>query len=440
MKRIPNVLFIIGLLVLSIALHLLFIWHPAEVVFDEVHYGKTVNGYLTGQYFFTGHPPLGSQLITLGAWLAGYRTPQFPFDHIGEPLNPPAALALRFASSLAGSLIPLVAYLFLRIIGVPASLSFLAGALVALDNAILTQTRFILVDPFLILFGLLGVCAFFAARKKNYDWRFLLAASAMLTLSIAVKWNGLGFSLLVGAVMFYDLIRALFAQGVRETLLGFYKPIAILALFSPLVYLGVFALHFYLLENPGTGDVFMSKEFLSGEKNLIEKTWELNKTNYETNVKGLTADHPYASKWYTWPLMLRPIYYWAGQDARIYLLGNPVIWWASSGAVVASIFLFLLKTWRRDPVPWILLAGYLASLLPFIGVKRVVFLYHYLTPLIFAIMILVYVISKMKYSRYMFVLLFVSSIIAFLYFAPLTYGLKLTPEQYENRVWLSTWR
>ena len=24
----------------------LFIWHPAEVVFDEVHFGKFVNGYL----------------------------------------------------------------------------------------------------------------------------------------------------------------------------------------------------------------------------------------------------------------------------------------------------------------------------------------------------------------------------------------------------------
>ena len=38
---------------------------PRQVVFDEVHFGKFVNGYITGRYFFDIHPPLGKQLIAL---------------------------------------------------------------------------------------------------------------------------------------------------------------------------------------------------------------------------------------------------------------------------------------------------------------------------------------------------------------------------------------
>ena len=48
--------------------------HTAElqVVFDEYHFGKFVNGYITGEYFFDIHPPLGKLLLCLVAWMGGY--------------------------------------------------------------------------------------------------------------------------------------------------------------------------------------------------------------------------------------------------------------------------------------------------------------------------------------------------------------------------------
>ena len=42
-----------------------------RVIFDEFHFGRFVNGYLTGEYFFDIHPPLGKQLLALGAVLGG---------------------------------------------------------------------------------------------------------------------------------------------------------------------------------------------------------------------------------------------------------------------------------------------------------------------------------------------------------------------------------
>ena len=52
------------ILALSIATHFAFFGHPNETVFDEVHFGKFVSGYYTGEYFFDIHPPLGKLIIT----------------------------------------------------------------------------------------------------------------------------------------------------------------------------------------------------------------------------------------------------------------------------------------------------------------------------------------------------------------------------------------
>ena len=68
------------------------------------------------------------------------------------------------------------------------------------------------------------------------------------------------------------------------------------------------------------------------------------------------------------------------------------------------------------------------------------FLYHYLTGLIFAILILVYLIEKQEHARKIFIGLAVASVAAFIYFAPLSYGLPLSPESYNTRVWLQSWR
>ena len=160
---------------------------------------------------------------------------------------------------------------------------------------------------------------------------------------------------------------------------------------------------------------------------------------YQSNQR-LTATHPYGSQWYTWPFMVRPIFYWVSENSRIYLLGNPVIWWSSTVAILLSLMYV-----TRHKIIRILLGGYVLNLLPFIGIKRVMFLYHYLTALIFAILILVYLIENIQpfdklRARKIFIGLVIASAVAFVYFAPLTYGLPLSPKAYDARVWLPSWR
>ena len=109
-------------------------------------------------------------------------------------------------------------------------------------------------------------------------------------------------------------------------------------------------------------------------------------------------------------------------------------------AISIKYLVLSIKKRRLDKVLTILLAGYAINMLPFVGVKRVMFLYHYLTALIFAILILCYLIDKDKNSRKIFAGITMVAIIAFLFFSPLTYGLSLSDKAYKVRVWFASWR
>ncbi|MFN7088533.1 MAG: phospholipid carrier-dependent glycosyltransferase [Candidatus Paceibacteria bacterium] len=54
-----------AVLSLGLITRFLFIWNPPEVVFDEVHFGKFLYAYFTGEYYFDIHPPLGKLILAL---------------------------------------------------------------------------------------------------------------------------------------------------------------------------------------------------------------------------------------------------------------------------------------------------------------------------------------------------------------------------------------
>ncbi len=442
------------LLALSLAVHFAYFGHPAETVFDEVHFGKFVSGYYTGQYYFDIHPPLGKLMIAGFAKLFDFK-PEFSFAEIGEKFPDKHYLALRFLPSVAGTLLPLVIYLLALELGFSIEAAFTGGILIILENALLVQSRFILMDAFLLLFGFTTLLFYFKYSsaedsRSKLKWGILMAVFGGLAASI--KWTGLTF---IAIPCIIEAIKAAPLFNLKRAL----KMLLFLGL-SFAVYFSFFVIHLHLLNKTGTGDAFMSQGFqktLEGNANqndprletpsLFKKFTELNAEMYRSN-KGLTATHPYSSLWYTWPLMTRPIYYWVRDNAKIYLLGNPIIWWGSTIAIFCLVIFLIAellglntKYLIRNTTSWFLLGGWLFNLLPFIGITRAMFLYHYFTGLIFAILTLTYIIDKTsKNAKAIFIGLIICSVSAFIYFAPLTYGLKLTDKQYDQRVWLQSWR
>jgi Gpi18-like mannosyltransferase/4-amino-4-deoxy-L-arabinose transferase-like glycosyltransferase len=434
-----KIFFIFLLIFLSFLTRFFMIEHPAQVVFDEVHYGKAVNGYLKREYFFTGHPPLGPELITLGAIFGKYKA-NFEFKEIGEKFTDNSYILLRAVPAFFGALIPLVLFFFLKEIGFSDVLAFFASLFLIFENSFLVQSRFILIDTFWIFFGFLGLTLFFISRKKNYTLFYLILSGIFFGLGAAVKWTALSFPLFSVIVFAFDFIKKFFKNNKREIFILFLKASFSLLFCFSLAYFIPFFIHFKVLTKPGPGDAFMSQEFLKGQKNLFEKFLELNKVSYETNVKGMKATHPYSSKFYTWPFLLRPIFYWIDYNQRIYFLGNPILWWSSTFAIFILFILFIFHSKiQKDKRAIFILLGYLTNTVPYLNVERVTFLYHYLPALIFAISSLVYLVSWLKDWKKAIFLILIFVIFSFLYFAPLSYGFPLSPEDYQRRIWLKTW-
>ena len=435
MKKHKGHLLII--LALSITVHFAFFGQPNETVFDEVHFGKFVSGYYTGEYYFDIHPPLGKLMIAGFAKIVDFE-PEYNFTEIGKEFPDKKYLALRFLPAVASTLLPLIIYLLILELGMSRMAAFAGALLIVFDNALLTQSRLILLDPFLLLFGFTSLLFYF---KKKY-----LLMAFFVGLAISIKWTGLSFialPILIEAVKTVKILKT----AIKLTIVSFMAVLRLASFFliSLTIYFGVFALHFALLPNPGSGDAFMKPGFR--ENNVIKNIRDLNVEMYRSNQR-LAASHPYSSQFYTWPLMTRPIYYWVSENSRIYFFGNPIIWWSSTAAVLILLLLRLLRLNLNSNFSTFLLSGYFLNLLPFIGVKRVMFLYHYLTALIFAVLILCYLIDKIhsissgqdKNSRKIFTGIIIISIIAFLFFAPLSYGLPLSEKAYITRVWFASWR
>jgi len=439
-------LIIIIVLLISIGSHFAYFGQPNEAVFDEVHFGKFVSGYLTHEYFFDIHPPLGKLLISGMGKLTRYK-PDFNFANIGEKFPNSGYIWLRLLPTIAGTLLAPVLVLLAFELGFSRWAAFSLGILIAIENGMIVQSRLILIDSFLLLFGFIGLYFYLLYRKNRYRSALLILTGFFCSLSFSVKWTGLSF---LAIVIIFQLVSLLKKPSLRS--LGI--SIISLVIIPLIIYISIFTIHINLLYKSGPGDVFMSQEFkksLIGSSdyqnssiksiNTFQKIIELNIQMYRSNA-GLTAGHPYASKWDTWPIMKRPIFYWSGPDEKIYLLGNPAIWWGSSLAVVVFLILFFTERWWKDSTASLLLLGYVSAYLPFIPVPRVLFLYHYFTPLIFAVMILIFMINKISnpLKNYIFIVFVIIAAAGFLYFSPLTYGLKMSDTQYQQRVWFETWR
>jgi dolichyl-phosphate-mannose--protein O-mannosyl transferase len=68
--------------------------------------------------------------------------------------------------------------------------------------------------------------------------------------------------------------------------------------------------------------------------------------------KDIATPHQYQSYWYTWPIMQRPINCFhlfdkeIGKASRVYLLGNPLVWWFVLACVALSPLCFVLRRVR----------------------------------------------------------------------------------------------
>ncbi|MCS7101106.1 MAG: phospholipid carrier-dependent glycosyltransferase [Burkholderiaceae bacterium] len=445
----------LALFALSALLHFIYFDRPLTVVFDEVYFPKYVMAYLRGEYYFDLHPPLGKLILFVAGWLAGL-DPGFSFAANHLPFPDSSYLVLRVPPRVAGTLLPLVLAALALQLGLSRFAAFAVGLLAALDNALLVMSRFALLDSFLLLFGFSALLLYLQGRTRGWPW--LLAAAASGGAALAVKWTGLAF---VGLILLAEGWAFLQTRAVRHI-----ARIVATAATVAVIYVASFAAHFALGYRSGADDAAMSREFQAtlagnphGADASIEKAgfWrkfvELNRAMLDGHRRTVER-HPYASQWYDWPFMMRSVDFWAdhkdGSIAHVYLLGNPAVWWSAGYAILfllvnfpPKLFAWAVRRQRAaiDGTEAKLVIAYLANLLPFVFIGRIMFLYHYLAALCVALLAVGFLLDRCgPYRNALGIALLALAAAAFLYFAPLSYALPLAPEQFEARFWVRGWK
>lgn len=462
-KRLLAILLALGLIT-----HLFALSQPREVIFDEVHFGKFITAYsITGQRFFDIHPPHAKLMIAAAAWLGGYRT-AFNFENISEPYGTAPILPMRLLPALAGVVLPLVIYVLLRQLGVAWPLAFLGGWAMVFDNALTIQTRMISLDGILLTATFGSFCAWLKAEKAagrpsgraslaagRAFWWWLVFAGALAGLAVGTKFTGLSALALLGVL---TLVRMW--QHRRRGVWVKWLAGGLLVLVSALVvYASGWALHFALLPHDGSGDAFLKPDFSGAPLPIafVRETIKLHQVMFNANY-NLTAGHPYASPWWLWPVMGRSVYYWHGAaGGDIYFLGNPIVWWGAGLLFVLAVANTIVdfgqaKLLRTKPhlqgALWITGLAFVISMAPLMRVPRALFLYHYLTPLIFSLIFGLQWLtasglfgSKLRQGEKIFWYTSLAVILVFfIVFTPLTYGWPVPAWWHDNLFWFKTWR
>ena len=438
--RLALVLVALGLLT-----RLPFLSNPRQVVFDEVHFGKFVTAYAaTGQRFFDIHPPHAKLLIAAAVKLAGYHGGQ-DFLKIGEDLDKAPASAFRLVPALDGAALPLVIFIFVLQLGGSLAAAFLVGFAVALDNSLILQSRVVSLDGVLLISEIGALCACLAALKETGKKSALysILCGSLCGLAVGTKFTGLLAPCLVFLLVTID------AQ--QKTKRGAWRPaalrLAMVGVCATIVYLLGWAIHFHLLSQPGPGDAFYH---LSGDffQDLATAHSAMLSKNY-----GLSASHPDASMWWSWPLMLKPIFYWIGGGTSLYLLGNPFVWWPAFVLLLTLVVTAGLKRVTNLSAPgslglsdrklWLPLVGYCLSFAPLMAVPRVLFSYHYFTPLLFSLVATVLWLEGLGWTQpdrglkqrtsYWVALCLI--LVGFYWISPVTYALPMPDFYWQSLPW-----
>lgn len=423
----------LGPLIVAAVAGVLRFWNlgrPGTLVFDETYYVKQAYTLLVAGFdaawpddpnpsFESGnmdiwedradyvvHPPVGKWMMALGLRLGG-------------PENP---WAWRLATAVVGVLGVLILARVARRLFSSTLAGVVAGGLFAIDGVGIVHSRTGLLDSFVMFWGLVAfaliVADRFHARRRlaaraaalldagqglgrfgprlGVRW-YRLAAAVALGLCIGTKWSGMYF------LAAYCVLTVLWDASARRavgitgwpvgTLVRDAIPAALTMVpLAAATYLASWTGWFrndhsymrtWAQENPTAGVKWLPES--------LRSLWQYHSQVWEFH-NGLTTPHPYQAHPLGWLLQLRPtsFYYqqqsygegipvggtcrWEQCTQAVSSVGNPVLWWLATLALVATVVLVVrVKDWRGTAV----LVGLVAGWLPWLGyAHRTIFTFY----------------------------------------------------------------
>ncbi len=477
-------LLLLGLSILTIGTRY---WTPTSLFWDENYHVTSAQKHIAGVMYMESHPPLGKMLIALGEAVLAPNAQRdtsalLRTDRVEQAQLPPgySFAGVRLASVISMIATMLLLYATLLLITGQRLLAFVFAALPALDNALVVHARSAMLEGIQLAFALGAICllAFSLRRGGHVRLRHYAALGTLVGLAIAVKLNGAVLLLLPVALFLADQWPALRESRWRDAARRLIAAIPAFCLPALLVFFGSFYVFIATATDVIPGRTYKaSAEYLQHLRD--HTTWTPSgfhaglrdhlryMAEYADGVPRLDVCKPgeNGSHATQWPLGGKTINYrWNREVVNgvsvveyTYLVSNALVWLtvlagiALSCALVLGRVVFGHAVTRPRDFHWLaLFTGlYLAYFVAILQIERVMYLYHYLLPLMFGIANLAVLwnyqfgdglAAGRWHPRINLLLLLLLAATVFAYFAPLTYGWPLTTSQMEQRVWFDVWR
>lgn len=486
------------MMLLAAGLRLPNLGQPRAVVFDETYYMKdglslllfgyerqTVEGadksildssgdpssllsLFKDEPSFVVHPPVGKWVIASGESLFGVT----PFGW-------------RIGVAVLGILSVLIAARIARRLTRSNLLATLAGLLIAIDGMSIVMSRTALLDTSLMFFVLLAFGCLLLDRDRtrkrlakraettdpatwgawgpHLGWRpWRIAAGVSLGLACGVKWSGIYYVIGFGLLTVLWDVGARRAIGARKPWRGMLIRDALPAFASIVIVAGATYLGTWVGWFATTGG--WDRQWAVGRgtdypfiPEALRSLWHyhVEALNFHTN---LTSPHSYQANAWGWPLQARPtsFFYESPKDVcgtsncaqEVIALGNPIIWWAGSIALIHQAWRWVgRRDWRSGAVLCAFLAGWLPWLL---FQERTVFAFYSIVFEPFVIMALVLTFGALlgkaqaPGNRRMWGTIAVGTIVlaaiaAGWFFFPIWTGDPIPYSDWNLRMWFPTW-
>jgi len=406
----------VPLLILGLLLLIVYSWglsRPAEPYFDEVHYVRFIRGLLNENRFLDTsnvHPPLW-HLLTAGAFLA-----------LGD-----CPIAWRLISLIAGMILFIPLFLIARQITGSKTIAFLTVFLLAFDCISLTQARSAMMNSLMLLFLLWCTYYFLGAFPPGQGIRrnYYCCCGLFLGLAIATKLVSLSLYLFLLPLLMLEWYKRKNERGLLV------RDAGIFLLVIPALCFAASYLFVPFLKDRGWHDIW--------------GIWRFH-MNY-----NLTMDqtHGYSSRWWSWPLMLRPIWFyfsaqrWGNPHAMmsgILCIGNPGIFWMMP---VAVLNLALLCIFRKSRAAGIILLGFLTQWLCFGLARRLQFFHYFYSVMPFTVMAMALLARQLwewnGFWRVLVVVYLIAVAVMFVYWYPFLTGIPVSGDYYNNHIWFKSW-
>lgn len=465
---------------------------PNELIFDENYYA-TAACILVGasekvcmiddseRYWIDSkwdvgswvHPPLGKWEIALGVKVFGMRS-----------------FGWRVSSVVAGTAVVTLAAIIAQLLFGSVLWTFVTGLLIAVENLNVVMSRVALLDIHLEFWIVLGFM-FLLLDRRWIDrrtppdepepalvedgitphrarsaipipvwrpWRF--AAGLALGAAIAVKWSG-AMAILGALILSFAWETTRRHRGETSRGRAFWRAVRqeSLGLLLAFVFLPVVVyVASYLPWFNHFGWSF--KDWWENQTAMFRYHRQLRTNELDPSTHTYTPTHPYYSRAWTWPFMLRPVNFFLRQlnpgIRHILAIGNPAVFWGSVWAVP-----FVGYMWRRrhDWQAGFILVPVLALYLPWLLVTRPQFFFYALPMTPFMVLAITYLLrdlaaativlrdpasgERVESSRHPylpFVLAYVAIAVAlFIWFWPVLTAVPLTETMWRARVWFRGW-